>query len=165
MPLSSVVTNREMIGYKGAELLDHLMGGGKAPSIPLRIKPGGVIVRQSSDIVAVSDEHLIKAMDYIARNIAHAMTVDDVVTAAGTSRRSLYNKFAAEVGHSVQREITRQRLERAMHLMREEGNEKLQTIAEWCGFECSDQLSKVFKHHLGFSVSQFRQQNRQPKVG
>ncbi len=162
VPLSSVVTNREMIGYKGAELLDHIMRGGQPPQTPLRIKPGGVMVRQSSDIVAVSDANLAKAMDFIARNIAKATTVDDVVAASGTSRRNLYVKFAAQVGHSIQREIIRQRLERAMGYMRE-GGEKLQTIAELCGFENAGQLSKLFKHHLGISASQFRQENRLPK--
>lgn len=162
VPLSSVVTNRERIGYQGAELLGHLMRGGQPPKSPIRIRPDGVMVRKSSDIIAVPDVQLVKALDFIARNYGRAITVDDVVAASGTSRRNLYGKFAAHVGHSIQREIIRQRLERARHLLRE-GREKLQTVAGQCGFADAGQLSKIFKHHLGISVSQFRQEHRLPK--
>ncbi len=47
----------------------------------------------------------------------------------------------------------------AKHCMRD-ANAKLQTIAEECGFGDASQLSKIFKHHLGISVSQFRQEHR-----
>lgn len=159
LPLSTVVTNREMIGFKGAELLDHLMRGNKPPKNTIRIKPDGVIVRQSSDVVAVAEVHVAKAVDFVIRNHHKQITVDDVVTASGASRRNLYVKFAAHVGHSIQREIVRQRLEHAKHCMRDT-NAKLQTIAEECGFGDSSQLSKIFKHHLGISVSQFRREHQ-----
>lgn len=157
--LSSVVTNRELIGFKGAELLDHLMRGGKPPKKPIRIKPDGVIVRQSSDVVAVAEVHVAKAVDFIIRNHHKQIMVEDVVSASGASRRNLYVKFAAHVGHSIQREIVRQRLEHAKHCLRD-NKAKLQTIAEDCGFGDASQLSKIFKHHLGISVSQFRQEHR-----
>lgn len=159
VPLSSVVTNREMMGYQGAALLDHLMRGGKPPKQLVRIKPDGVMVRKSSDIFAVPDVYLAKAMNFIAHSYCKPITVDDVVAATGTSRRNLYGKFAAHIGHSIQREIIRQRLERAKRYLRESG-EKLQTIAGLCGFADAGQLSKIFKHHMGISVSQFRQEHR-----
>ena len=159
VPLSSVVTNREMIGFKGAELLDQLMRGVKPPKQPIRIKPDGVIIRQSSDVVAVADEHVAKAVVFISRNFCQPITVDDVVSAAGSSRRSLYGKFATHVGHSIQREIMRQRLEHAKHRLNE-GNVKLQTIAEECGLGDASQLSKLFKHHLGVTIAQFRKEHQ-----
>jgi LacI family transcriptional regulator len=158
VPLSSVVTNREMIGFKGAELLDRLMRGEKRPKDPIRIQPDGVIVRQSSDIVAVTDVHVAKAVDFIIRSHQRQITVDDVVSASGASRRNLYIKFASHVGHSIQQEIVRQRLEQAKLRLRDR-NAKLQTIADECGFGDASQLSKIFKHHLGISVSQFRQEH------
>ncbi|XHR27301.1 MAG: substrate-binding domain-containing protein [Chthoniobacteraceae bacterium] len=161
VPLSSVVTNREQIGYAGAKLLDRLMRGETPPKYPIRIKPGGVVVRKSSDIVAVSDIHLGKAMNFIAENKARAITVDDVVITSGISRRNLYSKFSTHIGHSIQREINRQRLGLAMHLIRTSG-EKLQAIAAQCGFEDSSSLSKIFRYHMGISVSEFRRQNRPP---
>ena len=159
VPLSSVVTNREMIGFKGAELLDQLMRGVKPPKQPMRIKPDGVIIRQSSDVVAVADEQVAKAVAFITRNFGRPITVDNVVTASGSSRRSLYGKFATHVGHSIQREIMRQRLEHAKHRLND-GSVKLQTIAQECGLGDASQLSKLFKYYLGVSIAQFRQEHR-----
>jgi LacI family transcriptional regulator len=159
VPLSSVVTNREMIGYRGAELLGELMQGGKVPRKPIRIKPDGVIIRKSSDVVAVAEEHVAKAVMFIQGNFRRPITVDDVVAASGASRRSLYAKFATHVGHSIQREILRQRLEHARHRLRDD-KLKLQTVAEECGFEDASQLSKLFKHYLGFTIVEFRREHQ-----
>ncbi len=163
VPLSSVVTNREMLGYRGAELLDQLMRGGQPPEKPVRIKPDGVIVRQSSDVVAATDQAVAKAADFIRRNFCRPISVNDVVAAAGASRRSLYSKFAMQIGHSIHQEIIRQRLEHAKHRLRE-NTAKLQTIAEECGFEDASQLGKTFKHHLGISVAEFRREHQMPTV-
>lgn len=159
LPLSSVVTNRELIGYRAAELLAHLMGGGKPPASPVRIAPDGVVVRRSSDVIAAEDSNVAKAIAFIGENYRRPITVDDVVAASGASRSKLYMKFALHTGHSIQREIVRQRLERAKHLLRET-DEKLQTIAEASGFEEAAQLSKTFKYCLGISVARFRSEHR-----
>src|SRR5262249_32770380 len=55
-PLSSVDTNLEILGYRGAELLDRLMAGEKAPSEPVRVPAAGVIVRKSSDILTIKHQ-------------------------------------------------------------------------------------------------------------
>ena len=159
IPLSSVASNREMIGYKGAELLDRLMRGGKAPGQPLRIAPTGLVIRKSSDIMAVGDVSVAKALSFIAEHFREPITVQDVVQASGASRRNLYIKFADTLGHSIRGEILRQRLERAKHLLRETG-EKLQGIAQESGFEDPAMLSKTFKQHLGISATAFRALHR-----
>ena len=111
--------------------------------------------------MAISDVHVAKALSFIAENYREPITVQAVVTASGTSRRNLYGKFADNIGHSIHREILRQRLEQAKHLLRETG-EKLQSIALECGFEDAGVLSKAFKQHLGISASAFRTQHRPP---
>lgn len=159
VPLSSVASNREMIGYMGAELLDRLMCGQRPPRKPLRVAPTGLVVRKSSDIVAVNDVHVSKALSFITEHVRDPIGVEDVVAVAGTSRRNLYLKFAMLVGHSIHREILRQRLDRAKHLLRE-SDVKLQVIAQETGFEDAGILSKALRQHLGVSASQFRQQQR-----
>lgn len=165
IPLSSVASNREMIGYKGAELLDRLMRGESPPAQPIRIPPTGLVVRKSSDIVAVNDAQVAKALNFIATQFRESITVADVVRVSGASRRSLYLKFASEVGHSIHREILRQRLDRAKHLLRETDG-KLHAVARESGFEDAGILSKAFRQHLGVSASSFRaqQQPRKPPV-
>lgn len=159
IPLSSVASNREMIGYKGAELLDRLMQGDKAPIQPLRIAPTGLVIRKSSDIVAVDDVSVARALGFIAEHYREPITVQDVVAVSGSSRRNLYIKFADTIGHSIRGEILRQRLDRAKHLLRETG-EKLVCIAQESGFEDPATLSKTFKQHLGISTTAFRALHR-----
>ena len=48
-PISSVDTNLELLGYRGASLLDDCMSGKASPAEPVRIPPAGLIVRKSSE--------------------------------------------------------------------------------------------------------------------
>jgi len=159
VPLTSVVTNRELLGYKGAELLDHLMKGGRAPEMPLRIAPGGIIVRRSSDVFAAEDPALAQALGYIVAHIDHKFDISEVVTASGVSRRTLYQKFEAYLGRPIHQEIMRQRIALAKRLLRST-NEKTQTIAERCGIETALRLNKLFHMFEKMSPSDFRQKFR-----
>jgi LacI family transcriptional regulator len=159
VPLSSVVSNTERMGYEGAALLDRLMAGAKPPREPIRIPPDGVIVRKSSDTTAVEDIHVAKALTFITQHFHEPITVQDIVTISGASRRSLYIRFALEIGHSIHRELIRQRMEGARRLLRET-DEKLQSIATRCGYLEAAHLSKAFRQQVGISVTQYRQEHR-----
>ena len=53
IPISSVDTNLELLGYRGAELLDQLMEGQPPPSEPIRIPAAGLVARKSSALARV----------------------------------------------------------------------------------------------------------------
>lgn len=160
VPLSSVDSNREQLGYRGAELLDHLMRGGRLPAAPIRIAPGGVVVRHSSDIIAVSDPVVARAMEFMVRHFAEPITVDRIAGAAGVSRRALYTRFEQQVGRPILKELTRLRLDRAKELLRNT-DDKLQAIAIQVGLSEVTHLSKFFTMRAGLSPSQYRAQFRQ----
>ena len=44
----------ELLGYRGAALLDELMSRRRVPPHPARVPPFRLIVRKSSDLVAVN---------------------------------------------------------------------------------------------------------------
>lgn len=159
IPLTSVISNRELSGYRGAELLDKLMRGGKAPSEPVRIPPGGIVVRRSTDIFATDDTGLSKALRFIKTHAAQPMTIDQIVKASGVSRRALYGKFAKHLGRSIQAEIVRQRLNLAKNLLSSTDN-KLDAIAYDSGFDGASSLSKVFRAHEGIPPSVYRERYR-----
>jgi LacI family transcriptional regulator len=154
IPLTSVVSNRERLGYEGAAMLDQLMMRRKVKS-PVRISPSGIVLRQSSDVFAAKDPAIAKALNYIARHLAEPVTIDDLARVAGVSRRSLYSKFNGYLGRSLRREITRQRLAKARQML-QTTNEKLATIAEACGFKDGMGLSKVFRLYERVTPSQVR---------
>lgn len=159
IPLSSVDTNLDFLGYKAAELLDSLMAGKAAPREPILVSPSGVVVRRSSDIFATEDPALRKALAFIGERLGGPLSVNDVVTVSGASRRVLYRRFHDQIGHTIEQEIARQRFNKAKKMLRETEC-KLQEIAENCGFEDADQFSKTFKYHVGVAPKVFRDNHR-----
>jgi len=155
IPLTSVISNREQLGYEGAAMLDQLMKGKKVKS-PVRIPPSGIILRQSSDVFAAKDPAIAKALNYIAHHLAEPFTLDDLAKESGVSRRGLYNKFNNYMGHSLHQEIIRQRLAAARQML-QTTDEKLSTIAEVCGFKDGMGLSKVFRLYEHTTPSEIRQ--------
>src|SRR5438105_9014265 len=76
-PLSSVTFNPERVGYEAAGLLDRLMSGGSGAGKPLLVPPLGVSTRQSSDILAIDDADVAKAIHFIRRHAFEGITVED----------------------------------------------------------------------------------------
>jgi LacI family transcriptional regulator len=159
VPLTSVDSNRRLAGYKAAELLDRILAGENWVEKNTLIEPEGVVVRESTDIVAVADPHVSKALRFIWQNYARDISVDEIVRCSGISRRGLYSRFETIVGHGIYDEIIRQRMNRAKQMLRET-NEKLQFIADECGFETAERLSRSFKRFGGISPSDYRLQHQ-----
>jgi LacI family transcriptional regulator len=159
VPLTSVMSNRELLGYRGAELLDRLMRGEKPPAVTERVPPGGIVVRRSTDIFAINDEGVAKALRYIKDHGTGPITVEAVVRASGVSRRTLYAKFERSVGRTIQVEIVRQRLNVAKYLL-STTNSKLGAIAYDSGFESAVALCKVFRAYENLTPSAYREKHR-----
>jgi LacI family transcriptional regulator len=159
IPLTSVNSNREMLGYRGAELLDQLMRGDTYPERAVRVPSGGITVRQSTNIFATTDVALSKALRFIKENATKTICVDDVAKASGISRRALYQKFDRQVGRSINVEIIRQRLNLAKDLL-VSSDMKLDALAYECGFQGATSLSNAFRCHLGVGPSAYREKAR-----
>ncbi len=155
--LSSVDVRRRDQGYRAAQLLNTLIKGGKAPVEPIRIPAGPVTVRQSSEVLAVPDADLSRALQYIADHYRQPLRVEDIVEHAGTSRRKLYQLFERHLGRPIHSEILRRRLDHARRLLLST-NDKLYSIARACGFLDDQQLNRAFTREMGFSPSRYRQQ-------
>lgn len=164
VPLTSVVHDLEGVGYQGAALLERLMNGEKAPSAIPRIPPKGIIARQSSDMQAVDNIEVARALRHIRQHYSdHSLQVTDVVGATGISRRPLEIAFKREIGRTINHEITRLRVEKVKELLTL-GETSIQQIGEACGFARTNHLHRVFKEHTGRSPRQFRLQSA-PKQG
>jgi LacI family transcriptional regulator len=159
VPLTSVDSNRRLAAYRAAEMLDRILDGERWHEKTVRIAPEGVVVRESTDILAVEDLHVSKALRFIWDNFTKDITVDDVVRHSGISRRGLYSRFEGMVGHPIYEELMRQRLDRAKQLLRET-DEKLQFIADECGLGDAERLSKSFKRYCGVSPVEYRSEHR-----
>jgi LacI family transcriptional regulator len=155
VPISSVDCNREMMAYEGARLLDSLMRADRPSRQPIVIAPKGVVVRQSSDIFAVADPAVSRAMAFIREHSREPIGVDDVVKACRASRCGLYRAFARELKRSIGDEIDRQRVEQAKRLLAN-SQQKLGSIARYCGFSGAEHFTRVFQRTAGVAPSIYR---------
>jgi LacI family transcriptional regulator len=167
-PLSSVSFATEQAGYDAAELLDTLMaakcrrgdhlhrrGGKERKWHRILVRAGHVVPRQSTDLLAVRDEEVVKALRFIRRNSHRLIQVNDVVDATLLSHRTLHNRFRRIVGHSLVQEINRRR---ATHIaeMLVTTNDSIYRIARAMGYETPGHMSRFFRREMGVTPREHR---------
>jgi LacI family transcriptional regulator len=155
-PISSVDTNLETLGYRGAELLDKLMDGKPAPKEPIRIPAAGVVARKSSDILTISHQGVSKSLRHIWEHSHEPICVKDLVGVAAMSRRGLHKAFLEHLGRTPGQELQRVRIEHAKKLLAQSGH-KIETLAGMCGYKSTNSFCIAFKRATGMSAKQFRE--------
>ena len=145
-PISSVDVNLETTGYRGAALLDELMRrpNAKAPLPVVRVPPFRLIVRKSSDLVAVNHPGLARGLRFMWDHCHEPIGVSDLAQVASMSLRSFHATFVQHLGRPPGVELHRLRIEKAKRLLLE-GNDKLEFIADMCGFQSLNSFWVAFK--------------------
>jgi len=160
IPISSVDVDCERIAREGSRLLGRLMNGAKPPTNPILLQPRGVLVRQSTNIVAVHHRQVAKAVHFIHEHFRKPLSIEEISTAADLSRRGLTVAFRRELGESVARYIARYRANEAGRLLCETGLKTVE-VAERAGYTSIEHLSRAFKRTTGTTPAAYRQQHRQ----
>lgn len=158
-PLSSVTFNPERAGYEAAALLDRLMTRRAKPGRPLLVPPLGVSTRQSTDILAIDDPEVAKAIHYIRRHAYEGITVEDVLDEVPLSRRALEHRFRRRLGRTPKEEIQRLRFDQAKNLLAST-DLPLARISDRLGFHQPAYLSAVFKKETGMTPAAWRKRAR-----
>jgi LacI family transcriptional regulator len=158
-PLSSVIPNTRRTGYEAAALLDRLMSGGKSRGETHLIPPLGVATRLSTDVLAIEDPHVSRAVRFIREHACDGINVQDVLRAVPQSRRLLEGRFRKLLGRTPHEEILRVQVQRVKQLLTET-DLTLDAIAERTGFSHTEYLSVVFRREVGTPPGRFREQNR-----
>ena len=157
--LSSVWPDHTRVGYRAAELLDHLMSGSETPKAPLLLAPVRVIPRLSTDAWAIEDRYIAAAVQFIRKYGCDGIGVADVVSRFPFSRSVLQRRFRNALGRTVHDEIIRVRLARARELLTET-NLPMAIIAEQAGFKHQEYMGAVFKAKIGQTPAQLRRAAR-----
>lgn len=156
VPLSSVCHDLEGMAYRAAALLDRLMGGRKPPRGIIRVPPTGLVTRRSTDIVAVENLQVARALRYIQDHYAnHLLGVEAVVAATNLSRRPLERAFRQEMKRTLNEEIVRVRMEKVKDLLITTSM-KVVEVAAATGFARPSHLFRTFRKQLGLSPKTFR---------
>jgi LacI family transcriptional regulator len=153
--LSSVALDVEQAGFRMSELLDKMMAGRKMEPQTVVVQPNRVVMRQSSNIVAVEDKLVSQALTYIRDNAKRLIQVDDVVKDLNVSRRNLHDKFMNTLGRSVYDEIKRVRID-IISQMLIETDLSISDIALSLGYDNTGHISRYFKQKMGISPVDYR---------
>ncbi len=157
-PLSSVAVNTERGGYEAAELLDKMIknpGKNWANKDNVIVQTMQIETRQSTDVLAIEDESVAKALRYIRMNAKKVLQVDDVANDAAVSRRGLERRFKKFLGRSIHEEIRRVRIEEICKLLLET-NLSVSQISYSLGFPEIPHMSRFFTRETGMSPIEYR---------
>ncbi len=159
VPISAVKLGCEQIGYRAAAELDEMMKDPRTtPPAEVLIPPQGIEERRSTDVLAVDDSAMVKALRYIRENPARTMNVNDVARHAGLCRRALELRFQHLLGRSPASEIRRVRIDHAIYLL-QRTNLSVATVAERSGFSSPEYMASVFRSQLAGTPLQYRKQD------
>jgi LacI family transcriptional regulator, galactose operon repressor len=158
-PMSSVQSDALGTGYKAASILDVMMNGEAwEPTLHL-MPPLRIASRQSSDLLAVNDPVVARAVSFIREEAQRNISVTEVLRHSGMSRRALDYRFANLLGRTVHDEIVRVRMERVARLLIST-DWTLPHIAEHLGFAHSEYMGVAFRRHTGMPPGQYRRANQ-----
>jgi LacI family transcriptional regulator len=154
-PLSSVDTNLELLGYRGAELLDQMMDGRPAPAKPLRVPAAGVVARRSSDLFQIKHPGVVKSLHYIREHKHRPIFVRDLTNLARLSPRGLHKAFVEHLGRTPGKEIRRTRIELAKQLLAGSRHE-IKAVGRLSGYKSLNSFYQTFKRATGTTPKRFR---------
>lgn len=154
-PISSIELQFAAAGRDAAALLARMMKGEKLGTPIITAKAGDLVVRQSSEMIAIEDANLSKALRFIMANAHRLVSVDDIAKASGLSRRALETRFRKQMGTSAQKYHRGARADYVAKMLGET-QLSLEEIAEQCGFAQGPDLTRLFKSIKGETPSAYR---------
>ena len=154
-PLSSIALSTEKAGYEASVLLDKMIDNKECSDLEIQIRPTHVEERQSTDILAIDDPHIITAVRFIRQHSKRVIQVSDVVNSVPLSRRMLEKRFRMIVGHSIHDEIRNVRIDQVIRMLAET-EMSINEISQVLGFNETAHLSRFFKREKGMSPQLYR---------
>lgn len=158
-PLSSISRPARPIGHAAARMLHALLRGKPAPKRPFLFQPERVVVRASSDLVAISDPAVAAALRFLRDRAGEPIGIKHALAGTGVSRRTLESRFRALLGRGPAEELRRLRRLRAETLLAE-SELPLEAIARSAGYTRLAAFSAAFKRDAGVPPSQWRKRQR-----
>lgn len=155
-PLSSIALPDQEVGMQAAIHLDRLLAGERSVlRSPLLLPPLKVVVRQSSDLLAIADDAIARVCRYIREQVHRRLPVDEVASEVGIGRRTLERRFRAALGRGLAEEIRRCRVERAKELLAD-ARLPFPEVAKRSGFGSAKQFSTAFRVIAGMTPRDYR---------
>ena len=155
-PLSSVQVDQQRVGFEAARLIDRLIQGRQPPRMPILVAPRHVVMRQSSNIVAVDDPQIAAAIRFIRDHASEPITIKHILREVPISRRAMEIRFVKLLGRTPREEMTRVRIARAKSLLAET-QMSIPAVARAAGFTSRVSFFHFFRRIVGVTPRQYRQ--------
>tara|TARA_B110001469_G_scaffold55995_1_gene53949 strand:+ start:3136 stop:4305 length:1170 start_codon:yes stop_codon:yes gene_type:complete len=154
-PLSSVSIDHHQAGYFAAAALDRMIQGESLEQPVIMARVGALVIRQSSNLIAVDDPAVSKAIRFIQQHDDRRVLVDEVACAAGLNRRALERRFLEHFNQGIQTRCREMRCDHLETLFRER-HLSLEQIAFQCGFSESGHLTRFYASVRSETPSSYR---------
>lgn len=154
-PLTSIVQGTEKIGYEAAALLDQMMSGQKPRRQRFTVNPVKVVTRYSTDLLAIQDNLVSRAMMFVSANATKGIKVSDVTHALATSRSGLEARFYKILGFSIHAAIRKTQMDRVRSLISDTAL-PLKQIAANSGFRSVQHMTTLFRKSFAQSPARYR---------
>ena len=115
--------------------------------------------QQASSSTDMGPVYVQRAVDFIARNYSHPMSVEDIAACAGISRSHLYRVFIQHFGISPNQYLVEYRIKKACVLLKQ-GDLPVAAVASSVGFEDHLYFSKVFRRIMQTTPTAYIRANR-----
>lgn len=159
VPLSSIDLNWEGVGFEAAAQLDRLMNGGSRKATIHEVQLAGFIGRESSDIIAVNDLRVSRALRYIWENSYRPITVTEISKSLGVPLRTLQWAFQKHLNCGINDEISKSRMQRIQTLLLH-SDRKIESIAKDLHFSSAQYLNNFFTMEAGMTPTEYRRKHK-----
>ncbi len=153
--LSGIATPAKQIGYQATKILHSMIKGTGVPKKDIFIKPEEIEERLSTEMMAIDDPQIIKALEFLRDHACEPIKVEDILKAVPMARRSLERRFMQYIGRNPAQEIRHLRINQARKLL-VKTDLSMEDIAEACGYASYNYLGNVFKAETGYSPGRYR---------
>lgn len=156
--LTSIARNDWKVGWEAAALLDQMMKGTPPPAQPVYVEPERVVVRKSTETIAVHDAFIAHLIAEMRANLQKHFGVEWLVQRTKRSRRWLELRFREVMGQPPHVVINRLRVAKAREMLGSPQYDHLTLtdIAARCGFNDLRRFRLVFTKHEGVSPKKIR---------
>ncbi len=142
--------------YLAAALLEQIMAGHLLVPQTIRVCSGPVVVRQSTDIMAIEDQLVAHAARYIRVNACQITSVQQVARAMCLSLRQLQKRFHKALAVTLRQEIRRHRIRAAARMLLE-SDLSIAYITRRIGYDNPANVARAFRNEMGITPRDYRQ--------
>lgn len=153
--LSSLQPDHEQIGYLAAKALSQQMDGAQPLERLIEVSSHKLFERQSSDLIAIKDIAIIRAMKFIRANATDSPNLDEIAQASGTSRSVLQRRFRQHLKRTIGDVVLNEKLRIACEMLSDTDLPIVQ-ISERSGFNSQEYMNHIFKTHLQTTPRKYR---------